>query len=44
LRKVLDALLDLRRPDPAAELLAALGVEASVVRERFAKLDQDSQP
>ena len=33
---VLDALLDLLRPDPAAELLAVLGVDASVARERFA--------
>src|ERR1019366_652293 len=40
LRTVLNALVDLRRPDPAAELLASMGVEASVVRERFAELDQ----
>ena len=33
---VLNALLDLLRPDPAAELLAVLGVDASVARERFA--------
>jgi hypothetical protein len=41
---VLNALLDLRPPDPAAELLAALGVDTHVVRERFADLDQDVQP
>jgi Clp amino terminal domain, pathogenicity island component len=44
LGKVLNALLDLRRPDPAAELLAALGVDTHVVRERFAGLDQDARP
>ena len=33
---LLDGLLDLARPDPAAELLAALGVEAGATRERFA--------
>jgi hypothetical protein len=31
-------------PDPAAELLAALGIEASEVRKRFAELEGDSQP
>jgi len=41
---VLGALLDLPRPDPAAELLAALGVDARAARERFAGLDQESQP
>ena len=41
---VLSALLDLRRPDPAAELIAALGVDTHVVRERFAGLDQEVQP
>jgi hypothetical protein len=41
---VLNALLDLRRPDPAAELLAALGVDAPAARQRFAELDQDVQP
>jgi hypothetical protein len=44
LGKVLDALLALRPPDPAAELLAALGIEASEVRKRFAELEGDSQP
>jgi hypothetical protein len=44
LGKVLNALLDLRPPDPAAELLAALGVDTHVVRERFADLDQDARP
>lgn len=39
LGKVLDSLLDLRRPDPAAELLASLGVEAQVARERYAEFD-----
>jgi ClpA/ClpB-like protein len=43
LGKVLNALLDLRRPDPAAELLAALGVDTRAVRERFAALDQEVQ-
>ena len=33
---VLNALLDLPRPDPAAELLAVLGVDAGAARERFA--------
>jgi hypothetical protein len=33
---VLSALLDLPRPDPAAELLAVLGVDARAARERFA--------
>jgi hypothetical protein len=33
---VLSALLDLPRPDPAAELLAALGVDAQASRERLA--------
>ena len=33
---VLNALLDLPRPDPAAELLAVLGVDARAARERFA--------
>jgi hypothetical protein len=41
LGKVLNALLELRRPDPAAELLASLGVEASAARERFAELGQE---
>ena len=41
---VLGALLDLPRPDPAAELLAALGVDARAPRERFSDLDQEGQP
>jgi len=40
---VLSALLDLRRPDPAAELLAALDVDAQAVRERFAGCDQEGE-
>ena len=40
---VLNTLLDLPRPDPAAELLAALGVDARAARERFAELDQEGQ-
>jgi Clp amino terminal domain, pathogenicity island component len=38
---VLGALLDLRRPDPAAELLAALGVDGRATRERWAGAGQD---
>ena len=38
---VLSALLDLPRPDPAAELLAALGVDPRAARERFADYDQE---
>ena len=34
-RQFLLALLDRQRPDPAAELLAALGVDTSQVRERL---------
>lgn len=37
---VLSALLALPRPDPAAELLAVLGVDARAARERFAGLDR----
>lgn len=37
-------LLGLSRPDPAAELLAALGVDALTTRERFAEYDQEGQP
>jgi hypothetical protein len=40
---VLSALLDLPRPDPAAELLAALGVDPRAARERFADFDQEGQ-
>jgi Clp amino terminal domain, pathogenicity island component len=43
LGKVLNALLALKPPDPAAELLAALGVEAPLVRQRFAELEGDVQ-
>lgn len=38
---VLSALLDLPRPDPAAELLAVLGVDPRVARERFATAGQE---
>ena len=38
---VLNALLELPRPDPAAELLAALGVDGSAARQRFAGFGQD---
>ncbi len=41
---VLNALLDLPRPDPAAELLAALGVDADAARARFADYTQEGQP
>ena len=41
---VLNGLLGLSRPDPAAELLAALGVDAQTTRERFAEYDQEGQP
>ena len=37
---VLIALLGLPRPDPAAELLAALGVDARAARERFSDYDE----
>lgn len=37
---VLSALLGLPRPDPAAELLAALGVDAREARERFSDYDE----
>jgi ATP-dependent Clp protease ATP-binding subunit ClpA len=40
---VLSALLDLPRPDPAAELLAALGVDAQAARERFTDYDQEGR-
>jgi len=40
---VLSALLGLPRPDPAAELLAALGVDAQAARERFTDYDQASK-
>jgi len=40
---VLSALLDLPRPDPAAELLAALGVDPRAARERFADFSQEGQ-
>jgi hypothetical protein len=41
---VLSALLGLPRPDPAAELLAALGVDARAARERFAQLGKGGRP
>ena len=41
LGNVLSTLLALPRPDPAAELLASLGVDARAARERFAELDQE---
>jgi Clp amino terminal domain, pathogenicity island component len=41
---VLNALLALRPPDPAAELLTALGVDRRAATERFAGLDRDSRP
>ena len=41
---VLNALLELARPDPAAELLAALGVDGRAARERFAGSGQEGQP
>jgi hypothetical protein len=37
-RDVLAALLELERPDPAAELLAGLGVEPATIRERLARV------
>jgi Clp amino terminal domain, pathogenicity island component len=40
LGKVFNALLDLRRPDPAAELLALLGVDVPEAREKFTQFDQ----
>lgn len=40
---VLNALLDLPRPDPAAELLAALGIDAHTARERFAQPGREDQ-
>ena len=40
----LNALLDLPRPDPAAELLAALGVDTRAARGRFADLYQEGPP
>jgi Clp amino terminal domain, pathogenicity island component len=40
---VLGALLGLPRPDPAAELLAALGVDAQDARERFTDYDQEGK-
>jgi hypothetical protein len=41
---VLNAVLNLQRPDPAAELLAALGADAPAISARFAQLDQGVQP
>jgi hypothetical protein len=42
LAAVLGALLGLPRPDPGAELLAALRVDAGAARERFARLSEES--
>ncbi len=41
---VLNGLLGLSRPDPAAELLAALGVDAQTTRQRFADYNEQGQP
>ncbi len=38
---LLNALLDLPRPDPAAELLAALNVDAQAARERLAAIRRE---
>jgi hypothetical protein len=43
LGKVLNALLDLQPPDPAAEMLGYLGVNSSEAGERFAKLEASGQ-
>jgi hypothetical protein len=43
LAAVVGALLDLPRPDPGAELLAALRVDARAVKERFAQLDKGNR-
>jgi ATP-dependent Clp protease ATP-binding subunit ClpA len=40
---VLNALLGLRRPDPAAELLAALRADGPTISGRFAELNEDAQ-
>jgi Clp amino terminal domain, pathogenicity island component len=37
-KNVLAALLELERPDPAAELLARLGVEPAAIRERLGRV------
>jgi Clp amino terminal domain, pathogenicity island component len=37
-KNVLAALLELERPDPAAELLAGLGVDPAATRERLARV------
>jgi hypothetical protein len=37
-KNVLAALLELERPDPAAELLAELGVEPTAIRERLVRV------
>ena len=44
LGKLLNTLLELQHPDPVAELIASLGVEASVTRERFVEFGQDYEP
>jgi hypothetical protein len=43
LGKVLNSLLDLQRPDPAAELLEAMEVDSMKVGERFAELEGGAQ-
>jgi hypothetical protein len=40
---LLGSLLSLPRPDPAAELLAALGADARAARDRFSRLDEEGQ-
>jgi hypothetical protein len=40
---VLNALLGLRPPDPAAELLAALSADAPTISARFSELNEDAQ-
>jgi hypothetical protein len=40
---VLNALLNLRRPDPAAELLATMGADAGAISTSFAGLDKGTQ-
>jgi ATP-dependent Clp protease ATP-binding subunit ClpA len=44
LANVFGALVELKRPDPAAALLASVGVEFSTALARFAELDHESQP
>jgi hypothetical protein len=44
LGKLVDALLDLQPPDPAAVLLSSLGVDPFAARKAFAELDGWAQP